>query len=239
MLGSTDLVVASSALCVVLHAFVDISFLPFLGAYLLAMVAGVVSNVPGGVGVFESAMLLLLPDLQRVSDEWIPAKGAQEKGFSLGFFNREYLSNFDCTVVRVEGEIAAFANLWASGGFRELAADLMRFSAAAPGGSMDALFTQTMLWGREQGYEWFSLGMAPLAGLESPALAPAWNKLGNVIFRSGEHIYNFEGLRHYKQKFEPEWAPRYLVSKGGIQLPAVLLDTTALVSGGVEGLLGR
>ena len=88
---------------------------------------------------------------------------------------------------------------------------------------------------RKQGYQWFSLGMAPLAGLESRPLAPAWNKLGNVIFRSGEHIYNFEGLRHYKQKFEPEWAPRYLASKGGIQLPAVLMDTTALVSGGVEG----
>lgn len=181
----------------------------------------------------------ILPDLQRVSEEWVAEKGAQEKGFSLGFFDREYLANFDCAVVRVEREIVAFANLWASGGFRELSIDLMRFSAAAPDGSMDALFTQIMLWGRKQGYQWFSLGMAPLAGLDSRPLAPAWNKLGNVIFRSGEHIYNFEGLRHYKQKFEPEWAPRYLVSKGGIQLPAVLLDTTALVSGGVEGLLGR
>ena len=66
----------------------------------------------------------------------------------------------------------AFANLWAGGRFRELAIDLLRFSAAAPGGTMDALVTQIMLWGREQGYQWFSLGMAPLAGLEGRALAP-------------------------------------------------------------------
>jgi phosphatidylglycerol lysyltransferase len=181
----------------------------------------------------------LLPDLERVSDEWIAAKSAQEKGFSLGFFDRDYLANFDCAVIRVDGEVVAFANLWSSGGLQELAIDLMRFSGAAPNGTMDALFTQIMLWGREQGFQWFSLGMAPLAGLESRSLAPVWNKLGNVVFRSGEHFYNFEGLRRYKQKFEPEWSPRYLASRGGIELPAVLLDTTTLISGGLKGLLGR
>jgi phosphatidylglycerol lysyltransferase len=181
----------------------------------------------------------ILPELERVSDEWIAAKGTQEKGFSLGFFDREYLANFDCAVVRVDGKVVAFANLWSSGGFQELAIDLMRFSGAAPNGTMDTLFTQIMLWGREQGFQWFSLGMAPLAGLESRSLAPVWNKLGNAVFRSGDRLYNFEGLRQYKQKFEPEWSPRYLASKGGIELPAVLLDTTALISGGVKGLLGR
>jgi phosphatidylglycerol lysyltransferase len=186
-----------------------------------------------------AAVPAILPDLRRVSDEWIAAKGAQEKGFSLGFFDREYLANFDCALVRVNGRIVAFANLWASGGFRELSIDLMRFSDAAPNGTMDALFTQIMLWGREQGYQWFSLGMAPLAGLESRSLAPVWNKLGNVVFRFGEHFYNFEGLRQYKQKFEPQWAPRYLACKGGIELPAVLMDTIALISGGVKGLLRR
>ena len=34
------------------------------------------------------------------------------------------------------------------------------------GGVMDFLFIQMMLWGRAQGYQWFDLGMAPLAGLE-------------------------------------------------------------------------
>ncbi|MDH4042580.1 MAG: lysylphosphatidylglycerol synthase domain-containing protein, partial [Gammaproteobacteria bacterium] len=63
LLGSVDLALASSVLYVLLHASADIHFLPFLGAYLLAMLAGVISNVPGGVGVFESAMLLLLPEI--------------------------------------------------------------------------------------------------------------------------------------------------------------------------------
>ena len=132
----------------------------------------------------------------------------------------------------MNGEVVAFANLWVSGGLQELSIDLMRFGESAPKGIMDALFTEIMLWGKEQGYQWFSLGMAPLKGLESHALAPAWNKLGGVVYRFGEHFYNFEGLRQYKQKFEPEWSPRYLASRGGIELPAVLVDTTTLISGG-------
>ncbi len=34
--------------------------LAFFGIYLLAQLAGVVSNVPGGLGVFETVILLLL-----------------------------------------------------------------------------------------------------------------------------------------------------------------------------------
>ena len=109
----------------------------------------------------------------------------------------------------------------------------MRFDAGAPKGVMDYLFTELLLWGKEQGFEWFSLGMAPLAGLEGHTLAPAWDRLGNLVYRFGEHFYNFEGLRHYKEKFEPEWSPRYLACAGGMDLPAVLLDTTKLISRGL------
>ncbi len=68
---------------------------------------------------------------------------------------------------------------------------------------MDYLFIELMSWGREQGYRWFNLGMAPLSGLDRHPLAPAWHRVGNFVFRHGEHFYNFEGLRRYKAKFDP------------------------------------
>ena len=179
----------------------------------------------------------VMAELKAVSDQWLKAKAMQEKGFSLGYFDPLYLANFDCAVVRVGGRIVAFANLWQGAEHRELSVDLMRFSDDAPGGVMDFLFTRVMLWGREQGFSWFSLGMAPLAGLERHTLAPAWEKLGNLVYRFGEHFYNFEGLRHYKEKFGPQWSPRYLACKGGIELPASLLDTTVLISRGAKGLV--
>jgi phosphatidylglycerol lysyltransferase len=81
--------------------------------------------------------------------------------------------------------------------------------------------------------------MAPLSGLERHPLAPTWHRVGNLIFRYGEHFYNFSGLRRYKAKFLPDWQPRYLASPGGRALPRVLIDVSTLISGGVRGLLGR
>ncbi len=104
---------------------------------------------------------------------------------------------------------------------------------------MDYLFIELMLWGQAQGFEWFNLGMAPLSGLEAHPLAPAWHRVGNFIFRHGEHFYNFEGLRRYKGKFDPAWEPRYLVARGGIALPRVLIDVSVLIAGGMRELLTR
>ncbi len=84
---------------------------------------------------------------------------------------------------------------------------------------MDYLFVELMLWGRAQSYEWFNLGMAPLSGLDVGPLAPLWNRLGTLVFRHGEHFYNFQGLRQYKEKFHPQWEPKYLASPGGLRLP--------------------
>ena len=93
-----------------------------------------------------------------------------------------------------------------------------------------------MLWGKQQGYNWFNLGMAPLAGLEDRALAPLWNRLGAFVFQHGENFYNFQGLRQYKEKFIPEWRPKYLASPGGLALAQILANLATLISGGVKGI---
>lgn len=181
----------------------------------------------------------LLPALQAISDYWLAEKSTQEKGFSLGFFAPDYLLNFPVAVVRCRGIPVAFANLWGTTSREELSVDLMRFGADAPHGAMDYLFTELMLWGRDAGYRYFNLGMAPLSGLEKHPLAPAWHRVGNLVFSYGEHFYNFDGLRRYKSKFMPEWKPKYLASPGGLALPRVLVDVSSLISGGVKGLFAR
>jgi len=181
----------------------------------------------------------LLPQLQRISDSWLAGKSTGEKRFSVGAFAPEYLRQFPLAVVRAEGSPAAFANLWTTGTRVELSVDLMRFGPEAPRGAMDYLFIELMLWGQRAGYRFFNLGMAPLSGLEAHPLAPAWHRVGNFIFRHGEHFYNFEGLRRYKGKFDPVWEPRYLVARGGIALPRVLIDVSTLIAGGVKELFAR
>jgi len=181
----------------------------------------------------------LLPTLRKISDAWLADKATAEKRFSVGAFDERYLSNFPVALVRSEGSPSAFANLWPTGTKDELSVDLMRFGPDAPRGAMDFLFTELMLWGRAEGYRWFNLGMAPLSGLERHPLAPAWHRVGNFVFRHGEHFYNFEGLRKYKAKFDPVWEPRYLVAPGGVALPRILVDVSVLIAGGMKELFTR
>ena len=57
--GCSDLLCAAGVLYVLLPPQAAIGFAAFAGLYLIAIAAGVISNVPGGVGVFESVLLLL------------------------------------------------------------------------------------------------------------------------------------------------------------------------------------
>ena len=115
----------------------------------------------------------------------------------------------------------------------------MRYYPETRAGLMDFLFVELLFWGKAHGYRWFNLGMAPLAGLEDRVLAPLWSRLGAFLFRHGEHFYNFQGLRQYKEKFAPTWEPRYLVSPGGLALAHILANVAALISGGVKGIVAR
>jgi phosphatidylglycerol lysyltransferase len=192
--------------------------------------------------VFDVVPRLSVPaivaDLRRVSDNWLEQKSTSEKGFSLGAFSDSYVAQFDCAVVRVGGKIIAFANIWQAPAGSELSIDLMRHDADAPKGIMDYLFVELMLWGAANGYDWFSLGMAPLSGMEQRSLAPLWHKFGHLVYSHGENFYNFEGLRHYKEKFDPQWQSRYLACpRGWLSLPLVLLDVSRLISGGLTKIL--
>ena len=115
----------------------------------------------------------------------------------------------------------------------------MRHSFAAPSGIIDFLFIHLMLWGAQNGFKWFNLGMAPLAGLENRALAPVWLRIGAFVFGYGEHFYNFQGLRKFKDKFDPVWEPKFLVSPGGLALPQIFADIAALNSGGIKGIFSK
>lgn len=179
----------------------------------------------------------VMEQMRAVSDQWLEEKAAGEKRFSVGYFDPAYLANFSIALVYRGDKIVAFTNLWFSGAREEVSVDLMRHSREAPKGVMDYLFVELMLWAKAQGYGWFNLGMAPLSGLEQRALAPAWHRMGKFVFDMGEHFYNFEGLRRYKEKFLPVWEPRYLAAPGGLALPRVLFDVTTLIAGGLKEIV--
>jgi len=182
---------------------------------------------------------VFLPGLKQISDEWLATKHTKEKGFSLGRFDERYLKSFPVALIRIGDAVVAFANVWVGADRTEISVDLMRYTSVAPPGVMEFLLIELMLWGKENGYQRFNLGMAPLSGIDNRSLAPLWNRVGALLFSRGEPFYNFQGLRLYKEKFDPIWEPRYLASPGGLVLPRILTNVAALISGGLAGVVSK
>jgi phosphatidylglycerol lysyltransferase len=181
----------------------------------------------------------LISSLKDISDAWLGEKGVEEKGFSVGKFSAAYLSHFPIAVATREGRILAFANVMAPGDQDNVSIDLMRYLPQEAAGMMEFIFIKLMEHYRDAGAKSFSLGMAPLAGLEAHHGTRMWNRFAIIIYRHGRAFYNFEGLRGFKKKFHPQWRPRYLAVPGGLQPAIALRDVTLLIAGGVKGLLRK
>lgn len=188
---------------------------------------------------FHDAGQAPLDELRAISDAWLGGKATREKGFSLGRFTPEYLRYFRVAVVRHQGRAVAFVNLLETAS-RELASlDLMRVVPDAPKMTMEFLMLGLILHYKEHGYARFSLGMVPLSGLQPRRGAPLAQRLGALVFHRGEQFYNFQGLRRFKDKFQPDWEPRYLAVPAGLDPLVALADTAALIAGGLSGLVKR
>jgi phosphatidylglycerol lysyltransferase len=206
-----------------------------------------VNRVEKEGGIFEivqgEALRALLPEMRRVSDAWLKIKQGAEKGFSIGRFDEEYLARFPCAVVRDgTGAIAGFANLLEGRPGGEISVDLMRYLPGKEGQGLledviEYLFIQVMLHAKERGFTRFNLGMAPLSSVGELHWARPLERLAHLFFRHGEHWFNFQGLRRFKEKFEPDWEPRYMAYPRPWDWPVAVTSTAVLIAGGWPALL--
>jgi phosphatidylglycerol lysyltransferase len=205
-----------------------------------------INSVEKEGGRFEmlggEALRPLVPELRRVSDDWLADKHVVEKNFSIGRFNEAYLLRFPCALVRdASDRIVGFANVLEGAPGGELSIDLMRYSLAREeaGGLrnvMDYLFLQLMAYGKERGFSRFNLGMAPLAAVGEVRWARPFERLAHLFFRIGEQWYNYQGLRRYKEKFDPAWEPRYMAYPRPWDWPLAATSTAVLIAGGWRAL---
>lgn len=171
----------------------------------------------------------LLPELRRISNDWLESTQSADMGFARGRFDPVYLSRFPCAVVRLHNSPIAFAVLWTSADLTELAVDLIRYHSDAPQHIVDHLMVELMLAAKKQGYHWLNAGMAPLEGLEDHVMAPLWHRIGPWIFNHGEYRVETTELRAYHEQFNPVWQSKYIALPNGVDTPRALEDITALI----------
>jgi len=181
----------------------------------------------------------MIKELRDISDAWLEDKHVREKGFSVGQFDAGYLQRGPVAVVKKDGRYVAFANILLTGLNKKVSIDLMRHFPDEVDGMMEYLFIEIMGHYRDAGFLEFSLGIAPLSGLTAKHGTRVWNRFGVMLFRHGGAFYNFEGLRAFKQKFGPEWRPRYLAVPGSLPPLAALKDVAILIAGGARGLVSK
>ncbi|HEN9964382.1 TPA: bifunctional lysylphosphatidylglycerol flippase/synthetase MprF [Streptococcus agalactiae] len=152
----------------------------------------------------------LLNSLEEISNTWL--EGRPEKGFSLGYFNKDYFQQAPIALVKnAEHEVVAFANIMPNYEKSIISIDLMRHDKQKiPNGVMDFLFLSLFSYYQEKGYHYFDLGMAPLSGVGRVETSFAKERMAYLVYHFGSHFYSFNGLHKYKKKFTPLWSERYI-----------------------------
>jgi phosphatidylglycerol lysyltransferase len=160
--------------------------------------------------------------LKQVSDGWLQIPGRRERAFTLGLFEPEYVRSTPVyAVVDPKGAILAFMNVIPSFCRGETTIDLMRHLPDAPPGTMDYLFTKLFLAKKAEGYQRFSLGMAPMAGFREHEEASAEERAVHYFMQQLNFLFSYHGLLHYKAKFATIWEPRYTIYRNVLNLPRV------------------
>lgn len=172
----------------------------------------------------------LLEELREISNEWL--QGREEKGFSLGFFSEDYLNKAPIAIVRNERkQILGFMSIMhVYDDYQTISVDLMRFKPEAASGAVDFLFLCLFDWAKEQGYDRFNMGMAPLANVGLSRFSFLSEKIAAQIFLNGHFFYHFQGLRKFKEKYTNIWEPKYLAYRRKSSLPIIMAQITMLIS---------
>lgn len=170
----------------------------------------------------------LFNELKDVSDEWL--KGKVEKGFCVGFFDKDYLNMDKIAIVKnSEGEIKGFANIMPMYDGETISIDLMRFKKIELNGIMDYMFANIFEYGKENGYKYFNLGLAPLADVGRTRHAFLREKIAYQIFTYGNFIYSFKGLKRFKDKYATHWEERYVAYKKGSSVIITIIQLMLLL----------
>jgi phosphatidylglycerol lysyltransferase len=177
-------------------------------------------------------------EIKHISDAWLASHRASERGFSVAAFEPGFVAVQSTAISCRHGQPIAFVTLMTANGPGEATIGLMRQMPDAPPYTMEFLITQVALQLKAQQFAVFSLGMAPLAGIVRTPLSSQWNRVGELLWRHSGTLYNFQGLRSFKNKFRPTWEPRYLAASGVMGPFISMAEIAALASGNRGGSSG-
>ncbi|WP_433787684.1 bifunctional lysylphosphatidylglycerol flippase/synthetase MprF [Actinomycetospora sp. CA-101289] len=175
----------------------------------------------------------VVAQVRAISEEWVGDKGLPEMGFTLGGVE-EALDPEVRTGLAVDAEgtihgVTSWLPVYGPGGAGgpEVVGwtlDVMRRRQDGFRAVVEYLIASACLTFQEEGARFLSLSGAPLARTEEAEDAASHDVLDRVLDRMGallEPYYGFRSLHQFKAKFQPRYAPMYLVHRDEADLPRV------------------
>ena len=154
----------------------------------------------------------LRAEIETVLQRWLDARRMSAMGFLVDLQpfhwpeeRRYYIAEQGDRAV---GFLAAIPIYRLGGWFFE---DVIRVPDA-PNGTVELMVDAAMRDAAEHGDRLVTLGLAPLAGVESAGSHPMLRRALRWCYRDLGPLYHFEGVRRFKQRFRPDaWEPQFLV----------------------------
>jgi phosphatidylglycerol lysyltransferase len=175
-----------------------------------------------------------LPALQRCLGEWLERRGLPPMHFLVEWNILPHLLDRRLFVAERAGQVLGFLiaspiplrNGW-------LIEQIIR-GRAAPNGTNELLLDAAIRALGSEGADYVTLGLSPLSRAVSQEPPPPWSirLLLAWVRVHGRRFYNFEGLEHFKSKFQPEgWEPIFAVTNQ----PRISLGTLYAIAGAFGG----
>ena len=149
-------------------------------------------------------------ELDQITQEWLQEKKSGLLKFTLGSVGLENpLDKRYFYAKTADDKIVAFIVFVPFLGKNGYMADVTRHGAQAPGGVMETIIYEAFQVFKEEGVEYGSLGVAPLAGLDEKSANPVERML-QFVYNHLNECYGFRDLYRAKEKYSPtEWLPSY------------------------------
>jgi len=174
------------------------------------------------------------PELQRCLKEWLESRGLPPMHFLVEWNVLPHLLDRRLFVAERAGESIGFLiaspiplrNGW-------LIEQIIR-GRSAPNGTNELLLDTAIRALAAKGTDYVTLGLSPLSRAVTQEPPPPWRirLLLAWVRVHGQRFYNFEGLEHFKSKFQPEgWEPIYAVTNR----PRISLRTLYAIAGAFGG----
>jgi phosphatidylglycerol lysyltransferase len=165
----------------------------------------------------------LVAEMKEVSDEWLQTYNKKEMVFSQGMFSPK-IAGHDVIIIRdSEQKLKAFLDIIPDFAPGEITYDLIRKTADAPGGCMDALIIDLVNYAKDHGAKFLNLGLVPMAGIEEPDNTA--EQLIQFAYKKLKRFRHYSGLRSFKEKYASAWHNKYLIYENDfdlLQLPMAL-----------------